>query len=134
MGCFFYCFLLPTFTLCFQSLLLQLIQTRVQLQEAHLSESSHGLARLVLGVEVDLDREPVGDGRVVREADQVAPHARSVQELPLTSVVLGRGRAQETVQEGGQLGPGQEAGTVLQIEDQGAAVGPRPVHGEQERS
>ena len=108
----------------------QLLQVVLQAEEAHLSESSHGLARLVLGVEVDLDREPVGDGRVVREADQVAPHARGVQELPLTSVVLGRGRAQETVQEGGQLGPGQEAGTVLQVEDQGPTVGSRPVHGE----
>lgn len=99
-----------------------------------MSQSGYSLARLVLTVKVDLDREPVGHGRVVREADQVAPHARSVQELPLASVVLGRGRAQEAVEEGGQLGPGQEAGTVLEIEDQGAAVGPRPVHGEQERS
>ena len=96
-----------------------------------MSESCHSLSRLVLAVKVDLDREPVCDGGVVGETHEVAPHARSVQELPLASVKLWRGRTQEAVKEGGQLCPGEEAGTVLEIEDQGSTMGPGPVHGEQ---
>ena len=87
----------------------------LQLQEANLSEGGHGGPGLLLALEVDLYREPVGDRRALGEALQGAPHAGSVQELPLSPVQLRRGGAEEAVQEGGELGPGEEAGAVLEI-------------------
>ena len=103
----------------------------LQLQEADLSERGHGGPRMLLALEVDLDGEPVGDRRPLGQALQGAPHSTRVQELPLAPVELGRGGAEEAVQEGGELGAGEEAGAVLEIEQE--AVGRRPVQREQQR-
>ena len=90
----------------------------LQLQEADLSEGGHGGPGLLLALEVDLYREPVGDRRPLGEALQGAPHPARVQELPLAPVELRGGGSEEAVQEGGELGPAEEAGAVLEIEQE----------------
>ena len=90
----------------------------LQLKEADLSEGGDSGPGLLLSLEVDLYREPVGDRRPLGEALQGAPDPARVQELPLAPVELRRGGAEEAVQEGGELGPGQEAGAVLEIEQE----------------
>ena len=58
----------------------------IQLQEADLSEGGHSGPGLLLALEVDLYREPVGDRSPLWETLQGAPHTARVQELPLAPV------------------------------------------------
>ena len=83
---------------------------------------------MILALEVDLYREPVCDRRPLGQTLQGAPHPARVQELPLSAVQLGRGGTEEAVQEGGELGAGEEAGAVLEVEKE--TVGRGPVQGE----
>ena len=86
---------------------------------------------MILALEVDLYREPVCDRRPLGQTLQGAPHPARVQELPLSAVQLGRGGTEEAVQEGGELGAGEEAGAVLEVEKE--TVGRGPVQGEHQR-
>lgn len=101
-------------------------------KEAHLTHGGDGDCSLLFSFEHNLSWESICGWCVRGKREELSPGARLVKKLPLTALQDWGGGAQEGVDEGRQLLPGEQGGAVLEEEHQGEGGG--AVQGEEKGS